>query len=267
MTEGFPKPATPPAEKTAPRRRGLGAAALPFTLAAPSFVIPAGVAENARFLADHYAEISLLFFETRACLAYTDADLPPHLAGLPVDWHVHLPLDLPWERGPDAAWEAIARLMDKAAFLRPWAWVLHPPAAPGLLADLAGRLRRHAIDPADVLLENVAESDLCALWAEARAEGFSACLDLGHILAHDQHAVLDLPGVWEATRMLHVCAPGPGGRHLSLTRLDDAGRALLEFLYARFTGRTVTLEVFDKTGLFESTALLERWLTHREVEK
>jgi len=249
------------------RRRSSDGGALPFVLAAPSFVIPAGVAANARFLADHYAEIGLLFFESEACLAYTEADLPPDLAGLAVDWHVHLPLDLPWKRGIDAAWEVVARLMDKAAFLRPWAWVLHPPTAPGLLADLAGRLRRHGVDPADVLLENVAESDLCALWPEARAEGFSACLDLGHILAYGQHAVLSLPGIWEATRMLHVCAPGPDGRHLSLTRLDDQGRTLLDRLCARFTGRTVTLEVFDKTGLFESTALLETWLAPREAKK
>ncbi|MUM77951.1 hypothetical protein GKC30_09925 [Pseudodesulfovibrio sp. F-1] len=267
MTGDFDNPANPVAEKTAPWRRSHGAPALPFSLAAPSFVIPAGAAENARFLADHYAEISLLLFESEACLAYTEADLPPDLARLSVDWHVHLPLDLPWEHGIDAVCSVVSRLMDKTAFLRPWAWVLHPPAAPGLLPPLAGHLRRHGIDPADVLLENVAESDLCALWAEARAEGFSACLDLGHILAYGQHAILDLPGVWEATRMLHVCAPGPDGRHLPLTRLDETGRTLLTRLCDRFKGRTVTLEVFDKTGLFESTALLETWLAPREAEK
>jgi hypothetical protein len=267
MIDRSPPPDTANAATSAPERHGFGTAALPFVLAAPSFVIPAGVADNARFLAQHYAEIGLLFFESEACMAYTDADLPPDLAGLPVDWHVHLPLDLPWERGADAVWDVVARLMDKAAFLRPWAWVLHPPAAPGLLAHLADRLRRHGTDPATVLLENVAESDLCALWGEARSGGYSTCLDLGHILEYGQHAVLELPGLWDSVRMLHVCAPGPGGRHLPLTRLDTPGRALLRSMCVSFKGRTVTLEVFDKHGIFESTALLLSWLARWEAEK
>jgi len=37
-------------------------------LAAPSFVLPAGVAENARFLAGKVDEVGLCFFETQSCL-------------------------------------------------------------------------------------------------------------------------------------------------------------------------------------------------------
>jgi hypothetical protein len=149
--------------------------------------------------------------------------------------------------------------MTKTAYLRPRAWVLHPPAAPGLLIELADAARRAGLDPAEILLENVEESDLCTLWDEIRACGFSICLDLGHILAYGQHLVLDLPGLWERVRMLHVYAPGPGGRHTSLTHLDDAGQALLRDMFARFCGAAVTLEVFDETGIFESAALLEAW--------
>jgi hypothetical protein len=278
MTNRFLRPADPVRAISARKRHKTGAhgpalpaeaaeTRLPFTLAAPSFVIPAGVAENARFLARHFAEIGLLFFETRACLDYTDADLPPDLAELPVSWHVHLPLDLPWDQGIDPAWEAVARLMDKGAFLRPHAWVLHPPAEPGQLAGLAARLREAGMDPADILLENVEESDLCALWDESRAGGFSTCLDLGHILAYDQRAVLDLPGLWETVRMLHVYAPGQGGRHAPLDRLDTAGQSLLRVMLGRFQGQTVTVEVFDKTGIFESIALLGSWLDRWEAKK
>ena len=102
-----------------------------FTIAAPSFVIPAGVAENSRFLADYFPEICLLFFETEACLKYTDSDLSPDLADLPVKWHVHLPLDLPWEQGLDVVWSKIAGLIDKTAYLAPRLYVLPPPTVPG----------------------------------------------------------------------------------------------------------------------------------------
>lgn len=231
----------------------------PFTVAAPSFVLPAGVAENARFLADRFPEIGLLLFESEACLAYTDQDLPPDLAALPVTWHVHLPLDLPWEQGLDAGWAVIARLMDKTALLAPRHWVLHPPPVPGMLAGLADRFRAAGIAPKDVLLENVAGNDLTEVWEEARQSGFSTCLDLGHVLAYDQRATLTLPGLWDTVRMLHVYAPD-GGRHTGLSRLDEAGQGLLRQVLDLFEGDTLTLEVFDEKELFRSLELLADWM-------
>jgi len=233
----------------------------PFTVAAPSFVIPAGAAENSHFLADYFPEICLLFFETEACCNYTDFDLPPGLATLPVSWHVHQPLDLPWQNGLDEAWLKIVELMNKAAYLSPRSWVLHPPTEPDMLVPLAARFRDNGIDPADILLENVDETDLVALWPEAREGGYSTCLDLGHILAYDQHPVLDLPGIWDTVRMLHIYAANPGkGKHLGLDHLNDEGKAILRDMLANFKGDTLTLEVFDETGIFSSLDLLARWM-------
>lgn len=96
------------------------------TIAAPSWVVPDTLAANCRFLAGRVDEVGLLFFETKACLAYTRQDLPPDLAGLPLAWHVHLPLDLPWHDPEETARVCLA-LMDKAAFLGARRAVLHPP--------------------------------------------------------------------------------------------------------------------------------------------
>lgn len=233
----------------------------PFTVAAPSFVIPAGAADNSRFLADYFPEICLLFFETEACLNYTNFDLPQKLATLPVSWHVHLPLDLPWHRGLNEAWQKIVDLMDKAAYLSPRSWVLHPPTEPDMLVPLAARFRDAGIDPADVLLENVDETDLVALWPEARLGGYSTCLDLGHILAYGQHPVLDLPGLWDTVQMLHVYAADKGkGKHLGLAHLNDEGKTLLRDILSMFKGHTLTLEVFDEAEIFSSLDLLARWM-------
>lgn len=264
MTETF---ATPPGSKREKSAHGRHRSVVevqaaygiefPFRVAAPSFVIPAGAAENARFLAGRFPEICLLFFETEACLAYTNDDLPPDLAQLDAAWHVHLPLDLPWSRGLDDTWDALSRLMKMAAHLSPHAWVLHPPTEPDMLLPLAARFRDAGVDPADVLLENVEETDLCALWPEAREGGYSTCLDLGHILAYGQRPVLDLPGLWETVRMLHIYAPLEGsGRHTGLRALDKSGTDMLKDVLARFQGDTVVLEVFNETELFDSLALL-----------
>ena len=103
-------------------------------LAVPSWVIPGEIADNARFVSGRAAEVGLCFFETEACLAYGEADLPVDLAGLPLSWHVHLPVDLPWGEGGGRAAEVALRLMDKTDFLGARRAVLHLPdglARPG----------------------------------------------------------------------------------------------------------------------------------------
>ncbi|GFM37750.1 cobamide remodeling phosphodiesterase CbiR [Desulfovibrio psychrotolerans] len=107
------------------------------TIAAPSWVVPDTLAANCRFLAGRVDEVGLLFFETKACLAYTRQDLPPDLAGLPLAWHVHLPLDLPWHDPEETARVCLA-LMDKVAFLGARRAVLHPPQPCRMSQEAAG---------------------------------------------------------------------------------------------------------------------------------
>lgn len=234
-------------------------ARFPFTLAAPSFAIPAGVAENCRFLVNHFHEIDLLFYETESCLAYTDEDLPPDLAELACSWHVHLPLDLPWEAGFETAWRKIDGLLDKCAYLSPHAYVLHPPTVPGMLAPLGARLADRGVDPAAFLVENIGKCSLVPVWDEVTAAGFSACLDIGHVLAYGQRDVLDLDGLWDRVRMLHVYGAERRCRHWPLAELDADGQELLRTVLEAFNGPTVTLELFGQADLFESLDLLARW--------
>ncbi len=233
-----------------------GIPAPPWTVAAPSFVIPGTVRENCAFLRSSFPEVGLLLFETQACLDYGPADLPGPDEFPELSFHAHLPLDLPWTEGPARIEAVLGALLAKVAHLRPWAWVLHPP--PGAdLAELARVFARRGVDPADVLLENTREQDLAGIWKQAVRAGFSACLDLGHLLAYAQFRVLDLPGLWSRTRLLHLNAPGPGGRHESLARLDGRGRGLLAAMLGGFRpGGVVLLEVFDPGRLEESLNVL-----------
>ncbi|OIQ52218.1 hypothetical protein BerOc1_00692 [Pseudodesulfovibrio hydrargyri] len=239
----------------------------PFPLAAPSAVLPTGLAGNALFLADHFPEIAVLFFETEACLAYTDEDLPPSLADLPCSWHVHMPLDLPWRAGFETVWQKIDGLLDKIAPVSPWAYVLHPPDGPDMLLPLAARLRDKGVDPARFLIENVSGGSLTTIWEEIVEGGFSACLDIGHIQAYDQRDVLGLPGLWDRVRMLHVYGAERDRRHWPLNELDPVGQVLLRTLLERASDFTVTLEVFGRSGLFDSLDLFGEWLARWEKEK
>lgn len=231
----------------------------PWSVAAPSFVLPGTVRQNCAHLCGFFPEVALLLFETEACLAYGPEDLPGPGEFPGLTYHAHLPLDLPWDRGLDTAWGRIAALLDKVAPLSPRRLVLHPPPPPVPLAALAARFRDRGLDPEDVLLENVRERSLAAVWDEARDAGFGACLDLGHMLAYEQQDVAALPEVFERAAMLHLSAPGPGGRHRGLAFLDDSGRDLLRRLLDDFKpGGTVVLEVFEAPALYASLEILAR---------
>ena len=235
-------------------------------LAAPSFVLPAGVAENAFFLAGKVDEVALCCFESRACLAYDDTDLPPTLADLPLRWHLHLPVDLPWPgKGGDAAPAArvAVAVAQKTHWLRPWLAVLHPPeGSPArqrqLLASFvhvwhslwaAPQAQDHG-PPPRLALENIAHADVVSLGPDFPAEhGLAFCLDVGHMLGYAQTDILDtdLP---EQAALLHWSAPGRQDEHLPLTQLTPDQRRTVLGLLPRLSATAVHLaEVFHWQGV------------------
>lgn len=243
------------------------------TIAAPSYVWPVGILENCVRLARLVPEVGLLFFQTRACLDYAEEDLPPALADLGLRYHVHLPLDLPWEDGPEAVWAACSALLDKCAFLRPWAAVLHPPpdrVCPAGKKDVSTLFVVEALrrvlamwqeDRPEValLVENIRENDLTASWPVIRSSGAGVCLDLGHLLAYGQNTDA-LPGIWSHVGMVHLNAAGPDGEHRSLCALDNAGRDRLRAILDRVgTDCVLMLELFTPHDFMESLAVLHDW--------
>ncbi|OIO02472.1 MAG: hypothetical protein AUJ49_06065 [Desulfovibrionaceae bacterium CG1_02_65_16] len=229
-------------------------------LAAPSCVFPAGIAENCAILAPDYDEIALAFFETGACLSYTEADLPEALALLPVSWHMHLPLDLPWAAGVERVAEVILALRRKTAHVAPRRFVLHPPREPQALAGLAELLAAGGLPPQALLVENISGRDLALHWPVIEDLDLGVCLDLGHMLVHGQEDFLALPGIAGRTRMLHLNAPDPArpSRHASLELLDAAGRTLCRRLLDGFApGGVVLLELFNEAALSGSRRALD----------
>jgi hypothetical protein len=254
--------------KAAQRARAGGRGLLPGgrALAAPSWVRPGGVWDNACFLAGKVDEVGLLFLDSAASLGYGGDALPEELAALPLSWHVHLPLDLDWE-GAGALETALA-LMDKAAFLDGRRAVLHPPAGPAknaerALAAFARGWQKAGRSPADLLLENVRGQDLLALEACITACGFSVCPDLGHLLAHGQERLLDSLPLLARAGMLHLNAPsgrGQGG-HRPLTCLDGRETSLARRLCGAVPQRAVVmLELFDWDQITASLPLARQWL-------
>lgn len=235
---------------------------LPWKTAGPSFVVRFPVGKNCATLAGLVDEVAVVLFETRGSLAYDETDLPPDLPDLDLSFHVHLPLDTDWSR-PEQAWSEQARLLDMTAYLSPACYVLHPPPdelMAALLPFLAERFADKGVEPGRVLLENIGGRDPLAAWGLAGELGFGACLDLGHVQAYSQQALLAAEGLWDRVAMLHVSAPREGDRHASLEHLDQEGRNLLRLALERMRpGATLTLEIFDLDGLTRSLDLVRRW--------
>lgn len=237
-------------------------------LAAPSWVFPGGIAENCNFLSGKVDEVGLLFMESASAMAYTSADLPAALAALPVAWHVHLPSDLDWA-DPAGAAKLCVKLMDKVKFLGAERAVLHPPLkgteAPGgiiaLLENFVLRWKRSGRNSRDILLENLPDSDPAELMAAAERLGVSLCLDLAHLLLSAD----EIPkGYMEHVRLLHLCAPAPGGgkgHHCPLTDLSDAAMTLGAKICRAAKPETVfMLEIFNWRDFVKSLPVLNAWM-------
>ena len=233
-----------------------------FTIAAPSCVWPARVPANCARLAGKVTEVGIYLMESQACMRYGQEDLPASLATLPLSYHLHLPVDLPWRGGVGAIEPILSGLFAKTAFLKPQRYVLHPPSSPtavDTLAQTAAMLRRLGVPLLQVCVESIPGNDLADLWQVIIDEGFGVCVDLGHLLAFGQHRLLDLPGLAQRLAMLHLhapeLAPAPRDAHLPVTSLNPEGRMILERLLAMARpDATLVAEVFSPTALAECLA-------------
>ncbi len=275
------------------------AAAFPWNIAVPSCVIPAHIPENAAFLTGKVREVGLCFFESASCLAYGPDVLPAALAELPLQWHVHLPLDLPWQDGGLRAAETACRLLEKIAYLSPCGAVLHPPVfsapvlsparptrqqeAPEPKAVLretdqtAPQETRHAARQQEaltcfarlwhqhtavpLLLENTPACDVTALLPVLEAEDCGVCLDMGHYLGYGQRALAAAPALLARVALVHWSAPGTGDQHCPLTALTPAQQSAARALAQHLLPQARhMLEIFSWQGIEASLPVLEACL-------
>jgi hypothetical protein len=154
--------------------------------------------------------------------------------------------------------------------------VLHPPVSdpadtPGaarLLGKFADALALLGHTPSTLLLENVRGNDLSALRCVVLDDGFGVCFDTGHALAYGQKKLLRDAVLLERVALLHVSAPGRGeqtGRHLPLSSLDQAGKALCATLCREAPPEAAIMpELFRWKDILDSLPLIRAWLLPQE---
>lgn len=218
---------------------------------------PGGIWENVRLLKDEVSEIGLTFFQAQSCLEYTDRDLPEGLSGLGLNYHVHLPLDYDWSKGVMHNFDITRRLIEKVRFLSPDKFVLHPPDRARLLEEFVHLWLKEGMPIETLLVENIRTCDFSGLWEIIEGSKMGICLDIGHIIAYNQHAILKREFIWDRVSLVHVYGREDHTGHVKLPQISEEGKRILQLILTRIQDKTsVLLEVFAPEDFLDSKQFL-----------
>lgn len=225
----------------------------------PSWVVPGTAVDNAAFLAGKVRGIMLCCFE---CAPQLPAPVPGASCGL--EWHVHLPTDLPWQAGGQqaavAAWQAVAHAAH--LFTPATRAIVHAPPRADLLDAFLRAWRAESSAP-DLVLENPPHADAAALELCRADTGIPLCLDVAHLALCPPGPRTQMLRAIQAGRevgMMHWSAPrGARDAHLPLADLDARRKKLYRYIAAHVhTGHQV-IEVFAWNGILASWHVLRDW--------
>jgi adenosyl cobinamide kinase/adenosyl cobinamide phosphate guanylyltransferase/sugar phosphate isomerase/epimerase len=260
---------------------------LPFRLGTSSYIIPADILPNVRYLAGKVRDVELILFEVDD----GQNNLPSgevideliKLAALyDLTYTVHLPLDL--KLGADGSEQDVSlikahKVIDLTKRLDPWAYVLH----------LEGRDVRESKDP-DVLRhwqdQAVRALEIVSEWtggpeklAVENLEHYppdfiqpvldrtpvSRCVDIGHLWLDGIPILPYLEKALPRTRVIHF--HGIGERdHSSLSHIDSQEMdAVLQKLLAEYRG-VLTMELFSEPDFLSSIDAMRQSLKRIETD-
>jgi sugar phosphate isomerase/epimerase len=249
----------------------------PFRLGTSSYIIPADILPNVRYLAGKVQDVELVLFEVEDASNLPDPAQIAELRALAheLTYTVHLPLDLRLADDGSArhvSLEKARKVIECTRALDPWAYVLHLDGRV-LLGGATAQETRRWQDQAVQALELAAEwtGDVRKLAIE-NLEGYpldfhqavlerievSRTVDVGHLWL-DGHDPLDfLRQALPRTRVIHI--HGIAERdHASLAHVaPEKLRAVLdELVRANYTG-VFTMEIFSEEDFLSSLAALEQ---------
>lgn len=239
-----------------------------YRLGATSYIVPADLVTNARFLADRVQDIELVLFQVDEeggnLPGEAEVEQLVSLAdGHDLSYTVHLPLDLKLgDQGLEASrsLRTAQMVIERTRPLEPWAYVLHLDGRSvedyRSWVDQASRALEFAAgwagDPSRLAVENLEGYPLDFIEPVVERVPVSRCVDIGHLWLDGHDPVPYLQAALPRTRVIHL--HGVGTRdHQSLAYADQAQLAgVLAVLRDHEYAGVLTLEVFGRED-FESS--------------
>jgi len=252
----------------------------PFRLGTTSYIIPADLIPNVRFLADKVDDIELVLYESDEMTNLPDATTVKKLKEMAdrfdLTYTVHLPLDT-WMGHEEVSVrersvEKCLRVIERTAMLAPFAYIIHfhgdhlgKNPSPDLPRWLEGH--RHSVER---LLQFVDPQNMCVEILDYPYDliedivtdyRLSVCLDLGHLLLYGHSPEEYLDRYLSHIRVIHIHGVEDGHDHRSLTSVPAH---ILTTLVNRLNetpnnSRVVTMEIFDEEMLNQSMDVMSRF--------
>lgn len=253
---------------------------MPCRLGTTSYIIPADILPNLRFLADRVDDVELVLFESDEYSNLPSKADVGEMSKIAKDndltFTVHLPLDA-WPGSTDElirknSMEKWFRVMELTQILEPFAWIVHLNDAPNndfsarsvwqdqcakSLVDLTRRT------DAQLLCIETLGYDYNWVWPIVSENKCSVCMDIGHLLVNGYDVSAYCETWLKHTRVLHVHGVNRAGRdHVDLSHMDQE---LLRYLLMNLKNknsipRVMTLEIFSQKDLEKSIYVMEQLL-------
>jgi sugar phosphate isomerase/epimerase len=253
---------------------------LPFRVGTTSYIIPADILPNVRYLADQVEDIELVLFEVddgpnNLPSQETIRELERLAERHGLSYTVHLPFDLKLrDEGPlgQASLDKARRVIDVTRSLDPWAYIVHLDRNADLYAMSEMERQRR-------LVQALRSLELMARWAGGaeklaleNLEGddaerqhdvldelpVSRCVDIGHLWVDGHDPLPHLLAALPRTRVIHLHGIAERDHkslaHMSPSQVDPVIDALLRHPYQG----VLTLEVFGEEDLQSSLEALKR---------
>ncbi|MEK6575906.1 MAG: cobamide remodeling phosphodiesterase CbiR [Chloroflexota bacterium] len=253
----------------------------PFRLGTTSYIVPADLVANARFLSGKVQDVQLVLFDiddgpSNLPSPETTRQLAGIAASINLTFTVHLPLDV--RLGDNGETDHVSMLKAKKVIdctreLEPFAYVTH----------LDGRAVKGGATPAQLAHwqdRSVKALDILAGWASGAEKlavenldsyppGFflpvierapvSRCVDVGHLWLDGHDPLPHLQAALPRTRVIHIHGLAPDGRdHASLAHMPpEKLDPVMELLVRENYSSVLTLEVFGDEDFLSSAAAIE----------
>jgi sugar phosphate isomerase/epimerase len=250
----------------------------PFRLGTTSYIIPADILPNVRYLAGKVQDVELVLFEVddgpnNLPTPEQIGELHSLAADNDLTYTVHLPLDLRLaEDGSPrhVSLEKARKVIDCTRALEPWAYVLHldgKSVRGGATPDALRRWQDQAVQSLEIVggwvgglqklaVENLEGYPLDFYRPVLERIAVSRTVDVGHLWLDGHNPVAYLREALPRTRVIHI--HGIAERdHASLAHVEpEKLRAVLaELVRTNYRG-VLTMEIFSEDDFLSSLAVL-----------
>lgn len=246
----------------------------PFRIGTTSYIIPADILPNIRFLASKVDDVELVLFEVNDGAANlpdenTILELKHIAAQNDLTYTVHLPLDLRLGENNQLRQQSIHKalqVIDRTCPLEPYAYVLHLDGRQVRSSYRSNEWEKWQELTSRALRELVGQMENPTLLAVENLEGYppafwddiledvpvSRCIDIGHLWLDGHDPLLYLEAHLSRARVLHIhgCIQRD---HQSLAHIEEGElQRIIGCLMAKHFQGVLTMEIFGEADFHSS---------------